>query len=147
MASELRLTGLDRHYLEEAERAARSSYPKLTVNEIERLAKAGVAIDLHKVQIVPEKPEINRWYNEFPVLIRQLTDRINTRWPLMGGRAQFAFFYPYPCGWGQEGGVYNKIAVFVVTRRGAAAVLEDNTENYPSEALMAKLALLLEAEK
>jgi hypothetical protein len=117
---------------------------ELTVNEVEKLAKAGVTVDLDKVNIVPEQ---YRYFEENRTLMEPLIHRLRNAFPLNEyvQDRRFSFLSAAPLT-GHQGHIAEKVGLFVVTAHGNPALLEDDMKQWPSDALMAKLHLLLETE-
>lgn len=112
----------------------------LSVSDVERMAKAGVKIDMEQIkdQVIPDPPrkevifnqvDENGWLRDF---LRRW-DRAQPIEPTMMHRD----FEHVSVVRGKE-----NFHVFVVMSCGAVAHLTDTLEAYPSEALVAKLILL-----
>lgn len=118
---------------------ASSLRPRVTVSDIERLAKAGVKMDWTEVrdQVIPDPP---RMAPETDMMPRPLADLIwdryrrtlnNTRQNLM--TAPFQLFAAEH---------EEKVYVFVAPYGEQPLIIEDERIIFPSDALIAKLALL-----
>ena len=122
----------------------------LTVSDVERLAKAGVVMDYKELrhEIQPDPPK-----EEDPRRVTPLVDMIHTRIRMAtrarDGNSIYAINY-------QDGHTLpemyavpfkDKVHVFVATGNQPPLIIEDEAQLFPSDALMAKLALLRETEK
>jgi len=106
----------------------------LTVNDIERMAKAGVVIAYKDIagHVVPDQQ---------PERPRTLEDAFWERWHRANVSKDYrfeAYRRPYAVAAHQHG---DKVTVFVQPHDKAPFTLEDESVLYPSDALMAKLAL------
>lgn len=124
---------------------------QLTITEIERLAKAGVTVDMEKVSIQPEgyKP----YFKEQQVLMDPLIHRMRITFPInnFDHTPRFQHMSAFPIGGNATDGRLSptgatKVGLMVVTAHGNAALLEDDYNAWPSDALFAKIHLLLETE-
>lgn len=110
----------------------------LTVSDVERLAKAGVKIEFEAIrdQIRPDDPTPPRY--DAP---RTLEDAFWERWKRANIRddVNMGRMFPYKINASQHG---DKVYVFVAPLDQPPFILEDVSVLYPSDALMAKLALL-----
>lgn len=118
----------------------------LTVSDVERLAKAGVKMDYAEVKhcVVPDPPPAREptWsiHTELAALLVQRWNRLNTM-------DRDGFEVPFLL---SAVRYEDKVHVFVAPNRGqykaAPVILEDDEKLYPSDALMAKIHLLLETQ-
>lgn len=112
----------------------------LTTDQVERLAKAGVIVELaHKVEVQDPPPEPPNPYNMFD----QLTAMIWDRWR----RSNMARAY--------EGELItlkavehgDKVYVFAYAGKASPEIIEDEAAIYPSDALFARIHLMMQHAK
>jgi len=122
--------------------ANRPQYPRpaLTVNEVAQLAAAGVKIEMVDVEIITaqEAKKRNVMFDSSH-LTQPLLDRL-----IRQGRRDSNEFVPLNLSAVEHGGV---VYVFFYNGAGAPLVLEDQSNLYPSDALMAKIALYQETHR
>lgn len=111
----------------------------LSVSDVERLAKAGVAIKFEdiKYQIEPDTAAAPPQHFPMP---RTLEEAFWDRWRRahLPRENTFGAMIPYTINASEQGG---KVYVFVSPGDQPPFILEDDAVLYPSDALMAKLAL------
>lgn len=141
----------DRNFLQQITAERR---PVLTVSDIERLAKAGVTISLsdlqrHEVVSDPVEP-VDMMQEQKPTpLVDMIYARMNMaararrgNQDVYGGfseAARYPEMYATPYG--------DKVFVLVATGYSEPIIIQDDAQMFPSDALLAKLALLKDTEK
>lgn len=109
----------------------------LTVSDVERLAKAGVKIEFEAIRDQIRPDALMQTYDA----PRTLEDAFWERWRRANIRddVNMGRMFPYKINASQHG---DKVYVFVAPLDQPPFILEDVSVLYPSDALMAKLALL-----
>lgn len=112
----------------------------LTVSDVERLAKAGVSIKFEDIrhQIKPDDLSPTPTYDDRP---RSLEEAFWDRWKRAraANNIYTSMMMPYAVNASQHG---DKVYVFVSPADQPPFIIEDVAVLYPSDALMAKMALL-----
>lgn len=111
----------------------------LSVSDVERLAKAGVAIRFEDIKYQIEPDTAAPPPQHFP-MPRTLEEAFWDRWRRahLPRENTFGAMIPYTINASEQGG---KVYVFVSPGDQPPFILEDDAVLYPSDALMAKLAL------
>lgn len=120
----------------------------LTVSDYERLAKAGVKVEYADIKhsVVPDPVQKHSVVR----IDTELADLIVHRWNRIDERAMNGMEFPFLLSAVRH---EDKIYVFVAPRpphgrkSHGPVILEDDGKLYPSDALIAKLSLLLETQK
>lgn len=127
---------------------ALAAKPHLTVSQIERLAKAGVKVELSDVLIVGEMPEYPKAMQHGSP--EHLVDMIHQRWRMAMEAKNRAYADPQPF-YAQPAIAAvrheDKVHVFAVGEKCPPQILVDEIAIFPSDALMAQLHLLMEYGK
>lgn len=125
-----------------------SSPNNLSVTDVERLAKAGIAITWNDIShsVLPDymmqPPPTPTSYEQ------ALTDPIRERWRRANQHKAGRFDVNPTASVHLSAVEYGEdIYVFVATGRGEPQILTDKSCLYPSDALMAQIHLLVEAQK
>lgn len=121
----------------------------LTVNDVERLAKAGVKVDYENIKnvVVPDPPKPDIIYGQIDPYgwLRALHDRWQRTNP---NPARDGFMDPH--NFAYVGAVHvedtETMHLMVATKQGRVAYVTDDAKMYPSDALIAKLHLLVKTE-
>lgn len=121
--------------------ATGDTYHTLTVSDVERLAKAGVATSFDQIanRVMPDAPEMKRATGLHMAIIErwQLSRKHSNEFGMMAGS-----LFPYPTIAAHH--FKDKIYVFICHQTHEPVILTDEAHLYPSDALMAKLHLLEE---
>lgn len=111
----------------------------MTTEQIERLAKAGVTVELaHKVYVQDPPPVPNqRTYDH-------LTDLITGRWRMSNGAQQYEGLVVPQLKAMQHG---DKVYVFAYSGNAEPEIIVDDAAIYPSDALLARIHLMMQHAK
>ena len=120
------------------------TYPRtaLAISDIERLAKAGVAMTFKDIadQIMPDPPQPT---TRLSLPSDPDAEAIYNRWymnPENANRRQMSFQESFRVSTARHGGI---VHVFVAAINKAPVIIEDDVSMFPSDALLAKIHLLL----